>query len=204
MKRYKLYIFDLDGTIVNSLRGLKMCYTGALDRLGMKYRTEDVPDFIRESLQSTYDRFDTPKVPYEIFEKAVYEEYGRTLDPNSLPYPDALPALKGLKELGASMCIATKSMHNRAENVLEVHGLIEYFDHIVGYDDVKKHKPDPECLELCDSYHDFDKDDMVYVGDSGIDVIAAESFGIDSVYITRDHNEYFEGTHNITDLRELL
>lgn len=200
-----MYVFDLDGTLVDSLNGLKMCYRRALDELGLEYDPKDVSGFTTESLRSTYDRFDTPDVSYEEFEKLIYREYGKTLDPNSLPYPDTFPALRELKSRGASMCIATKSLHGRARNVLEMHGLIDCFDHIIGYDDVEVQKPDPECLELCISRYDgIGKEDVVFVGDSDIDVIAAESFGVDSVYITRDHNEHYEGTYNITDLRELL
>lgn len=204
MKRYRMYIFDLDGTLVDSLNGLKVCYKEALNKLGMECGKEDVMEFIRKPLRSAYEEFYNPDFSYEEFEKTVYREYGNTLNPNSLPYPDALPALKELKERGAVMCIATKSLHGRTREVLGMHGLLDCFDLIVGYDDVENHKPDPECLELCNRTYGFDKQDIVFVGDSDIDVIAAESFGIDSVFINREHNEHYEGTYNIEDLRELL
>ncbi len=204
MKRYLLYIFDLDGTLINSLNGLKVCYRQALDELGIEYDPEEVIEFTMESLRSTYDRFENPGVSYDGFEEIMYREYRNTLDYNSPPYTDTLPTLKELNERGASMCIATKSFHDRARNVLEIHGLIDYFDHIIGYDDVKEHKPHPECLELCTSHYDIDKKDVVYVGDSDIDIMAANSFGIDGVFIERGINKVYKGTYNISDLRELL
>lgn len=204
MKRYLLYIFDLDGTLIDSLNGLKVCYRQALDELGVEYDSEEVVEFTRESLRSTYDRFENLGVSYDRFEEIMYMEYRNTLDPNSPPYPDTLPTLKELKKRGASLCIATKSFHDRARNVLEIHGLIDCFDYIIGYDDVELQKPHPECLELCTSRYDIDKKDIVFVGDNDIDIMAADSFGIDGVFIDRGKTEVYEGTYNITDLRELL
>ncbi len=204
MKRYLLYIFDLDGTLVDSLNGLKMCYKQALDELGLKYDSDDLSDYIRESLQSTYNRFDNPGFTYETFEKTVYNAYEITMDAYSFPYPDTYPALLELKKRGASMCIATKSRVCRTKNVLEIHNLDGFFDHIVGYDSVKKQKPDPECLEICASFYDVEKKDILFVGDSDTDVIAAEAFGIDSAFVERGKNGYHDCTYRLRNLKELL
>lgn len=102
------------------------------------------------------------------------------------------------------MCIATKSRVCRTKNVLEIHNLDGFFDHIVGYDSVKKQKPDPECLEICASFYDVEKKDILFVGDSDTDVIAAEAFGIDSAFVERGKNGYHDCTYRLRNLKELL
>lgn len=204
MKSYLLYIFDLDGTLVDSLNGLRMCYKHALDELGLEYNPDELSDYTRESLHSTYNRFKDPKPTYEVFEQTVYDAYKSILDLHSFPYPDTRPVLSELEKRGVAMCIATKSMNHRTRNVLKIHNLNDYFDHIIGYDDVKKQKPDPECLELCASFYDIDKKDMLFVGDSDTDIFAADSFGIDSVFIDRGDYDGCDCTYVIKDLNELL
>ncbi|MGE4576935.1 MAG: HAD family hydrolase, partial [Candidatus Methanomethylophilaceae archaeon] len=89
--------------------------------------------------------------------------------------------------------------------VMTIHRLIQYIDHIVGYDNVTRQKPDPECLKVCMAYYDIRKDEVLFVGDGETDMMAAEAFGIDGALI--DRNDLGEGcrcTYRIKSLRELF
>ncbi len=206
MKRYLLYIFDLDGTLINSLHGLTVCYKRALDSLSLKYDPDDVINFTKEPLYVTYSRFQNPGVSFKKFEETVFREYRTSLNPNSIPYPDTRYALQRIADEGLPMCIATKSTCDRTQEVLEIHDLLKYFDQIIGHESVERQKPHPDCLEHCASSYNIEKKDMVFIGDSDTDMFAAHAFGIDCVFIDRDGKAgcEFECTYKISSLRELF
>ncbi len=206
MKRYLLYIFDLDGTLVDSLHGLIVCYKRALDSLSLRYDPDDVVNFTREPLYATYSRFQNPGVSFKKFEKAIFKEYKISLNPNSIPYPDTRYTLQRIADEGLPICIATKSTCERTKEVLNIHDMLKYFDHIIGHESVERQKPHPDCLEHCASFYNIDKGDMVFIGDSDIDMFAAQAFGIDCIFIDRSGEIEcdFEYTYKISSLRELF
>lgn len=205
MKGYSLYIFDLDGTLVDSTNGLIVCYRKALDKMGLLYDESCLAEFTREPLYATFSRFERPGIDYKKFEEVMFDEYRLSLDPNSFPFPDARYTLQRIADEGLPMCVATRSSSKRARNVMTIHRLIQYIDHIVGYDNVTRQKPDPECLKVCMAYYDIRKDEVLFVGDGETDMMAAEAFGIDGALI--DRNDLGEGcrcTYRIKSLRELF
>jgi len=204
MRGYLLYIFDLDGTLVDSANGLITCYKRALDRLGFEYDIDDLINFTREPLYATYSRFKSPKAEYKTFEDAVFREYRTSLNINSIPFSDTRYTLQRIADEGLPMCVATRSTRKRANDVLLIHNLIQYFDHVVGHENVTKQKPDPECLEVCTSFYNIEKKDVLFIGDGETDMMAAEAFGVDSAYIDREGKNDCECTYRIKSLRELF
>lgn len=204
MKRYLLYIFDLDGTLIDSANGLITCYKRVFEKLGFEYDPDELVNFTRESLYATYGRFVTPNTEYETFKDAMYREYKNSLNPNSIPYSDTRYTLQRIADEGLPMCIATRSTCERAKDVLTIHNLIQYFDHIIGHDSVTKQKPDPECLEVCTSFYNLDKKDVLFVGDGETDMMAAKAFGVDGAFIDREGKTDCDCTYKIKSLRELF
>lgn len=205
MRKYSLYIFDLDGTLVDSANGLKVCYGNVLDKLGIGYDSSDLENFTNESFDATYGRFRSPGVSFEEFEKAMIREFYSSLDCHSIPYRETEPVLRKISDGGAKVCIATRSSHARAENVLTVHNLMRYIDLIIGRDDVSRQKPDPECLEKCLERFPVPKAEAVFVGDGETDIMAANAFGMDSVYVNRfGENMEHESTYEFGTLEGLV
>jgi HAD superfamily hydrolase (TIGR01549 family) len=205
MKGYSLYIFDLDGTLVDSANGLIVCYRRALDKLGFLYDESCLPGFTREPLYATYSRFESPGIDFKMFEEVMFDEYRVSLDPNSFPFPETRYVLQRIADEGLPICIATRSSSKRAKNVLTIHRLIQYIDRVVGYDDVTKQKPDPECLKVCMAHYDIRKDEVLFVGDGETDMMAAEASGVDGALIDRNSlGEDCRCTYRIESLRELF
>ncbi len=204
MKGYLLYIFDLDGTLVDSANGLINCYRRALDKLDLEYDADDIINFTMEPLYATYSRFKGPKAEFETFENAMFKEYRTSLNSNSIPYSDTRYTLQRIADDGLPMCIATRSTCKRANEVLRIHDLIQYFDHVIGHENVTKQKPDPECLEICTSFYNIEKKDILFVGDGETDMMAAKAFGIDGAFIDRDGTNDCDCTYKIKSLRELF
>lgn len=97
---------------------------------------------------------------------------------NTELYSGVKDVLKELKNKGYKVGIVTTKFHYRIEQILrkfEADGLI---DIIIGAEDVKIEKPDPEGLRCAIERLDLEKDDVLYVGDSLVDAQTAENAGV--------------------------
>lgn len=109
--------------------------------------------------------------------------------------------------------VVSNNQHATVEHVLDVHDLADLFGTaygrpptLAGY---RRRKPEPFYLEraLADLSIDTD-DDVLFVGDSGVDVAVAARLGIDSAFIRRPHRRGYDlthsPTHEVTSLREVV
>lgn len=107
------------------------------------------------------------------------------------------------------MAVVSSKKKQAVELGLQLTGLDGYFKTIIGYDEVKKYKPDPEgLLNACKALNMY-HDDAIYVGDTDTDMIAADRAGMYSVALIT-HPERKEAllkakpNEAINDLMELI
>ena len=136
---WRLFIFDLDGTLMDSTHAEKMCYVSTFDRFGMRYDASRLDAYINQSLEATYDEVEHGDVPFAGFASGFMTEAGRTFDSNVAPFPETEEVLKGIHAMGIPMCIATRMGGRRARALLASFGLDGYFDLIIGAEDVSRH-----------------------------------------------------------------
>lgn len=201
----RLYIFDLDGTLMDSTNTEKQCFIRTFDSLGMGYRTSDLDVYVNQNLESTFSGIDDGSHTYEEFVHRFMSEASRSVDDGTVPFPDTRETLEGIASCGIPMCIATRMGGRRARGILERHGLDGFFDLIVGAEDVVRHKPDPECVFKCLDFHDVSAEDAVFIGDSPKDMYAADGANVEGILIDRTHRyQTFEDHRIVRDLREIL
>lgn len=183
---YKLLIFDVDGTLVDTDPVLLATYK-ELYRL---FRTdlssiseEKIKGFsgppLRETLTTEFPQFE-----YDF----IYREYKN----RSLPYyykylktfPNTKEVLKKLKEIGFVMAIATSKNDEGIKTTFEITGIGEYFDLVVTTDSVVKKKPHPECVNKILNTLNFKKEETLYIGDSRYDSECARRAGVDCAIMT--------------------
>jgi haloacid dehalogenase superfamily, subfamily IA, variant 1 with third motif having Dx(3-4)D or Dx(3-4)E len=75
-------------------------------------------------------------------------------------------------------------MGSRIDKILSHLGCMQYIDNIIGYENVSTHKPNPEGLINSVNHFKYNKEDVLYVGDSYIDAEAAQNAEIDFVGVT--------------------
>ena len=181
----KLIIFDLDGTLVNSLDDLADAANFALDKLGYpihdvekyKYFVGDgIPKLIERIL---HDDKCSEKNIQEVnseFDNRYREHY---LD-KTVPYDGIKSLLVELKKCGCKLAVATNKPDEFAQNiVIRLFG--DVFDKVIGKRDFANKKPDPDIIyEIMDTLSCC-KEDTVMIGDSNVDVYTAQNAGICSI-----------------------
>ena len=182
MKHYKAVCFDFDYTIGDSTDSIVAGFAHAMTKLG-----HPVPD--RETVRSTVgymleDAYtiisgdDSPEGrakfrPYFIEVALERQRRETTL------FPGAVEVLRGLKDAGVKCGIVSSKRGDTIEIIMNRYGVLDCLELIIGSHDVKKHKPDPEGLNLALTRLGLDRADVLFCGDTVIDAETAKRAGVD-------------------------
>ncbi len=113
------------------------------------------------------------------FRELFVERADDVMVANTQLYDCTQEVLNKLKEMGVSVGIVTTKLRYRIEDILKKFEAEHLVDCIVGAEDVKIEKPNPEgLLQIIASFH-LTKEEALYVGDSFVDAITAENAGVD-------------------------
>ena len=184
MGKIKGLVFDLDGTIIDNRdsymeRMLKRVGAEIGRDLGLRHAQElwySIGALSRDEVIARWgidpDRF------WTVFNK--YESLGEKLA-NTYLHPDAL----ALKKIKVPMGIVTHTTLEHTTKLLEHVGMRKYFDPIVACSEEIGWKPSPLPMIYCVMAMKLGFDEVLFVGDTASDVLAAREAGVKSVYINR-------------------
>jgi len=184
------YIFDLDGTIVDSDLLLLNAWKHGLHRLGRRSEDSEIIGYfgmyttdIASHLLKGDVRYIDDLVKYrEEYFDANWRDLIKLM-------PGAVDILIYLKERGFRRAIASSNPRERINMILETFCLEKYFDVMVGRDDVEKGKPSPDLVTEAAKRLGLPAANCIYVGDSVYDVIAGKRAGCRTVlFINRPMN----------------
>lgn len=188
----RLIIFDLDGTLVDSVSDLSCAIDAMLAELGREpageakvrgWVGEGAARLVKRAL--TGERQGEPDP--ELAERglalffAAYRD--RVLD-RSRAYTGARELLAWLAERGRRLALVTNKPAEFIAPLLDGLGLGEYFDLTLGGDSLAAKKPDPAPLLHAAQYFGLEADDCLMVGDSGTDIAAAQAAGMPVVAVS--------------------
>ena len=174
-------LFDFDFTLVDSSRGIVECVRCALLQLGFQPPPEEkILDTVGLSLASTFRQLtgQGSAEPAEQFTRLFHARADQVMDKMTLIYDSVQPVVRALRAAGVRTAIVSTKLNRRIRSILATSQLEEWFDVIVGADDVLNPKPDPEGLLLALRLLGVDPKSAVYVGDHVIDAQAASKSGI--------------------------
>jgi len=171
--RYKLFIFDMDGTLIDSVEKWADLFEDTLNNYHI-----DVP---RDHLKSTFGReaSETIKmlIPNGMAIKATnyfmahQKDYINTFE----AFPSAKPIFEEIKKSGGNIAIATGNNRHLMNLFLHKFGLDPYIDFCICSEDVKHGKPNPEMLLKTLEHFHIQPDQAFYIADSPMDFLAAKS-----------------------------
>lgn len=100
-------------------------------------------------------------------------------------WPDALPALKALKESGLRLVFLSNMTRNMLETNMRHAGLDGLFEQVLSTDQVRTYKPDPKAYELGVKSLGLKRENIVFAAFAGWDVAGAKWYGYPTVWVNR-------------------
>lgn len=184
---YNTVIFDLDGTLLNTLYDLGDSVNYALSTFNFPQRSyEEVRQFIGNGVKKLIDR----AVPKETDEQTANEclsifrqHYSQNMENKTAPYDGILDALKTLKSNGISIAVVSNKFDAAVKQLCDKY-FGELIDIAVGESDTVKRKPSPDGVNSIIAQFGCDKNKTIYVGDSDVDVITAHNANIKCIGVT--------------------
>ena len=178
LSQVKAVLFDLDGTLLDTYRLIldSMRYTIRTE-LGLEYSDEQLMAKVGQPLAVQMTDFaPDPRVADVLVE--TYREYNETLHDKVVRAFDGIPeVLAALKGVGLALGVVTSKRHELAQRGLDITGLSQYLDFVVGPDDWPEFKPAPGSVLYGCRLVGCDPGECAYVGDSPFDIQAGNGAG---------------------------
>lgn len=204
----KSIMFDMDGTLLDS----SLAMTLSVNHVRNSFDLEPIK---KEYLERIINEpcLDLPMKLYGVNEytpahrERFAEHYLANANLHVKPYKGTYELLESLHVKGITLSIATNASDFFARNMLEGQGMLDFFSFIIGANNVKRSKPNPDMLHHISELSSIPLSSSLLVGDSIKDEGAAKSANIDFLFASwgygksSDHTESFE---NIPELNEYL
>lgn len=180
-------IFDLDGTLLDTLDDLAASANHVLEFFGLPARSRgEIQAFVGNGIAKLIARILPGGAEDPRFETAYREfraYYNEHCADRTKPYPGILQMLRGLKEDGYRTAIVSNKADFAVTKLSEVYfrGLI---DAAVGESSGMAKKPAPDMVRKAFSEIGASPEHAVYVGDSDVDIRTAQNAGLDCILVT--------------------
>ena len=191
-------LFDLDGTLVDSMPELAYCSNQTLEEIGRtKLPIDTLQSFVGKGLERLIIRFLANDINATTADPQLIEEtkviFNRHYHINngkfSDVYPKVIEALNALKEMNFKLGVVTNKPNEFTIPLLEKKELCVFFDTIIGGDSCEYKKPHPAPVLLALEELDSSIDTAVLVGDSQNDAAAAKAAGLPCLMLPYGYNE---------------
>jgi phosphoglycolate phosphatase len=184
--KYNTYIFDLDGTLLDSLDDLMLSCNYALRANGMPERTYDeVRRFVGNGVKKLMERaipdgLDNPK-----FEKTYAEFRAHYMEHNldhTKPYDGVMDVLKSLRDNGKRVAVVSNKFYAATQELCS-HFFGSLVEVAIGEREGISKKPAPDTVVEAFRQLGVSKESAVYVGDSDVDVQTARNSGLPCISV---------------------
>ena len=187
---YKACIFDLDGTLTDTLESLTYSVNMTLSELQLgQITSEQCKSFvgngarrlIEQSLQAAGDS------EAKHIEEAM-EAYGRIFKKyctyHVAPYDGIVDMLKELKKQGVQLAVLSNKPHLQTKDVVATFFEEETFERVYGQQEGVPRKPDPAALHMILEELGVNQKECLYIGDSDVDMMTGCAAGVPAVGVT--------------------
>lgn len=209
--KYKAVVFDMDGTILDTLEDLKQSVNHILRKYGYGERSlAEIKTFVGNGIKPLILRSfpESAQIDVEIIYPEFMQYYNEHSADNTYPYKDIPYVMQALKERGVKVAIVSNKPNDAVKALADKYfsGL---YDASVGEMKGLNKKPAPDEVYHALNLLGIDKSDAVYVGDSDVDLMTAKNSGLDSISVswgfkTRAFLEDLKAKNIIDRPKELL
>lgn len=185
----KAVIFDLDGTLLNTLDDLADSTNYALSRFGYPTRTiEEVRQFVGNGVAKLIERAIPEGKNNPNFEKclAIFKEnYAQNMYNKTAPYNGIIEMLSNLKSKGIKIAVVSNKFDLAVKELCKKY-FEGFIDFAAGENEAQgiKKKPAPDTVISVLNEFNFVPEDAVYVGDSDVDIMTAKNSKMPCISVT--------------------
>ncbi len=185
--KYKMICFDYDYTLGDTTEGILASSRYAMEKMGGEIPDDDaVKRTIGLTLEQSYAMLtgDTEEESAKRYIEYYVQKANEVIAPSAKWLPTAKETLEKLKKAGVMTGICTTKYSHRIASILKLCNGEHLIDEVVGSDVVKNAKPSPECLYVMLERTGLAKEEILYIGDSYVDAMAAQRAGVDFIAVT--------------------
>ncbi|MET3682950.1 pyrophosphatase PpaX [Alkalibacillus flavidus] len=204
----KTLLFDLDGTLIDSNDLIVESFRYTLKKhTGRDYERDDILPFIGPPLGDTLQTIDPNQVDEMM---ATYREHNLSNhDAYIKMYDGVYDVIRQLHEDGYPMAIVTTKIQSSARKGLELTGLDQFFDVVIGLDDVEAAKPSADPVLRGMRALGGEIESTLMVGDNSHDIEAGQNAGVQTAAVGwsakgRDYVASFKPDYILDDMADLL
>ena len=196
-------VFDLDGTLLDTLDDIADCANYALALFG--YPTHPTPMY-RHFVGNGVDKLIFRIVPedalvpekFQAVKECYLDRYNAHALEKTRPYDGIVEALRALKETGLHLCVVSNKPDNQTKLTASHFFGFELFDLVAG-GGAYPLKPDPALTLHILASVETSPEDAVFVGDTGVDMRTAKNAGLSAIGVTWGFRDRDELTANGAD-----
>lgn len=211
MKHYAAYLFDADGTLLDSTELIYQCFVHTCSMFaGLELTREQVFANIGLPLRKQLGihlgelsgrKADEVRAEHMRYQLSIYEKHLRL-------FPGVKEGLKGLKESGRKLGVVTSRLRKTLDIYLRHTGIVDFFEVLITPESTARHKPHPEPALAGARLLGCEPSEALFVGDAGFDMECGAAAGMDTAFVAWSRIDSrtlaIEPTYRIADFRDLL
>lgn len=171
-------LFDLDGTLLNTKPLIDKSFIHTFEHFRPDYKLsdEELDSFFGPTLYQTFSRYSNDEEEIQAMIQFYRDFNVPNHDSMVSPFPQAKETVKDLHKKGVKVGVVSSKKTDLVMHGLELFGMLEYMDIVIGADEVKNHKPAPDGILL--AKEKLNSKNVLYVGDTKNDIIAGKNASV--------------------------
>lgn len=184
--KYELIVFDMDGTILDTLEDLKNSMNHTLRLHSMPERTlDEIRSFVGNGIRKLIERAVVNGTPNEKIE-AIYKDFMKHYEVHcadfTKPYDGINDLIQELRNRGYKTAVVSNKAHDAVLDLCEQY-FPSLFDLALGERPEIAKKPAPDMVNLALDQLQISRENAVYIGDSDVDVATARNSNLDMIAV---------------------
>lgn len=185
--RFETAVFDLDGTLLDTLGDLRDSVNYALEKNGFPKRsTEEIRSFVGNGIRLLMERAVPENTPTVETDKCFVDFKAHYADNSAVltkPYDGIVELLKNLKKNEVKTAVVSNKADFAVKSLIDTY-FPELFDCALGERDGIRRKPAPDSVFAAIEQIGADIKKCVYIGDSDVDIMTANNSGLSCIAVT--------------------